>query len=340
MHKSSSLLELDPRLGPDQVLYRTVDFFSACDTVTNQRLMFARSDTFQDRNEGVERLLRQLEATSTGGGCGGMGWNNNETARVQHEQLKRSHYVSCWSTRAESVAMWSLYSQDLQSVRIASTVAKLRCATENLLEQYCVSRLAEGDIGAMVVASVVGRISPVKYSSLVAIAKRLTKRVRAQARIATTYQRKGKKFPTLSEVDPQFFVREEQRGFTELKTTCNLKDDSFEHENEVRLSVRLGETICDARVLDLAQYLDPSQEHHIVLKGDLNAWEFLTKSVVPERVFVATPPEFIESVAIDPRCPKHKADFMRQWFRDRSIRIEESTCFGYLPSQFEVFPER
>ena len=137
----SLLFELDSAIAESQTLYRTIDFFSACQVVGDRKLMVARSDTFQDRNEGVERLLAQLEAVSAGGGCGGMGWHDQETARREHEYVKSSCYVSCWSKNPDSVAMWSLYSPDFQSVRIATSAAKLCQVAENLLKNLLEKRL-------------------------------------------------------------------------------------------------------------------------------------------------------------------------------------------------------
>ena len=177
--KTSPLFELDSTIAEDQTVYRIIDFFSACQIMSDKKFMIARSDTFQDKNEGVERLLSQLEAVAAGGGCGGMGWHAKATARREHDSVKCSSYVSCWSRNPESVAMWSLYSPDLQSVRISTRVSKLRQIAENLIGKYDVRRFGKDDLGGLVVASIVGRIAAVQYRSLSKIAKAVTFRAKA-----------------------------------------------------------------------------------------------------------------------------------------------------------------
>ncbi|WP_180127175.1 DUF2971 domain-containing protein [Rhodoferax sp. BLA1] len=335
---TSSILEVDPSLSEDTVLYRTLDFFGAAAIVRNKQLMFSRADTFSDKNEGIDRLLVQLEAAKPASGCG-MGWHDGYTARTHHEQIKQSHFISCWSRNPESVAMWSLYSPDYCSVRVSTTISKLRRPIEELLEKYSISRLSERNLNQRVLVSSAGYIAPVEYASLQWIAQKITRRAKAHRRIAERYSRKGKSLPLFNDVDPRYYQREQQRRFSELRTTCRLKDKSFEHEDEVRLFVRLGEEVCSTSVLEDQAYLDPNHKYHLVLKEDLKAWGFVKLGKLPLREFAPCSEDLVETVAIDPRCPPHKADFMRRWFQNYGVRIVESACFGYLPDSFEVYPE-
>ena len=65
----------------------------------------------------------------------------------------------------------------------------------------------------------------------------------------------------------------------------------------------------------------------------------VTSLHTPEFDFAPCPADFIESVAIDPRCPPHKSDFMRRWFEQRGIRVVQSKCFGYLADDLDLFSE-
>lgn len=100
-------LLIENKFEESEVLYRILDFFAAADIIKNSRLMFSRGDTFLDKNEGVDILLRQLELTHTHA-CINMGWSDSESARKKHEQLKCGYYMSCWTQTRESVALWSL----------------------------------------------------------------------------------------------------------------------------------------------------------------------------------------------------------------------------------------
>lgn len=329
------IVEIDPLLPEDCIAYRTLDFFSAAAIVNNHQLMFSRADTFSDKNEGIDRLLAQLEASMPKSGCG-MGWHNDETARLTHAQVKRSYYISCWSTNSESVAMWSLYSPDHCSVRISTTISKLRVTVENFLAKYIIARLSENDLEHRVAVSVEGRIAPVNYASLSDISQRVARRAKARSRLTDRYTRKGQSMPAFNDIDPRYWQREKQRKFRELQTKCNLKDLSFLHEAEIRLAVRLGEGKLSREFLDLC---DPAHPGHEELKYVLPAWDYISTLLLPEREFVSCPVDLIETVAIDPRCPDHKANFIRAWFREKGIKIVDSSCFGYIPDSFDVYPE-
>jgi len=49
---------------------------------------------------------------------------------------------------------------------------------------------------------------------------------------------------------------------------------------------------------------------------------------------------FVTEVTIDPRCPQHKEQFMRNYFEDLGIRVVESNCFGHAAGHFVVTPRR
>lgn len=334
----SPLISISSELSADTVLYRTMDFFSAASMYSNAKLMFSRADTFSDKNEGIDRLLNQLQV-SYPGDYGGMGWSNTATAHREHERVKQSHYVSCWSRTAESVAMWSLYSQDLCSVRVSTRLSKLLPSMEALVSKYSLARLTTNDLGSPVLVSVEARVEPVTYADISLISSRVSRRAMARQRLYARYKRKGLNVPAINEVDPRYWQREEQRRFSELSTTCRLKDSSFNHEAEVRLNVRIGEMSCSQSILDTQALLDPDHQGHAILKDVLKVWGWVRNASIPEREFINCPLDLIENVAIDPRCPAHKAAFIRTWFKEHGIPIVKSTSFGCLPDSFTAFPE-
>lgn len=336
--KISPLLEISDDLHDDTVLYRTIDFFGASSIVLNQKFMFTRADVFSDKNEGIERLLLQLEFGSSG--CVVMGWNDDVSAKRQHERLKKSHYISCWSKNPESVAMWSLYSQDYCSVRIATTVNKLKIVMNNFLIKYCISDLAENDLGEKRIISVEGKIAPVTYASLHELTEKVSRRIKAYRRIKKRLLRKGLEIPKVNDVNPRYYEREQTRNLKELSTTCFLKDISFKHEDEVRLVVRLAETKCNKHTLRLKDISDPEHVNHSILKYYLRAEEYGLNEDMQERELIKCNYDLIDSVALDPRCPHHKAEFIKNWFKEKKIPVVDSKCFGYIADSFHVYPDR
>jgi hypothetical protein len=324
----SPQLYVSPELLPSIKLYRTMDFFGASAMHSERTLMFTRADLFEDKNEGIDRLLGQIEAALPNSGCG-MGWSDLATAKKEHERLKRSHYISCWSREAESVAMWSLYSSDLCSVRVSTSLSKLVSATSSLAEKYSIARLRTEPSALPFVATASARIEPVVYESLATITRVVSRRASARTRLFNQFKRTGRPIPTIDEINPRYWEREKQRRFNELRTTCRLKDSSFLHEAEIRLNVRVGELKSwrpDQLNID---HLDPAHAYHDDLIELLKTLGNLQTLEIPPREFVKCNESLIETVAIDPRCPTHKRKFIERWFKENGVRVVDSTCFGF-----------
>jgi hypothetical protein len=93
-------------------------------------------------------------------------------------------------------------------------------------------------------------------------------------------------------------------------------------------------------LLDWREYLDTNHQYHSLLKQGMTIWGLVLNTQIPKYDFATCPSDFIESIAIDPRCPPHKKQFMREWFTSNGISVVESRCFGYIPAALEIFPNR
>ena len=337
MNTFNPLFEQNPSLPNDQTVYRTLDFFSAASIITTKKVMFTRADMFEDKNEGIERLLSQLSISSPRSGCG-MGWNNSVTAQLAHKDTQRSHYISCWSRNPDSVAMWSLYSPDCSAVRISTRVSKLNNLVNNFLSKYLISNLSENDIGRTLIGSTRGKIIPVRYISLAELSKKIQRRAKALTKIDNYYEKMGVDTPLFGKSSSALDRRLNQGD--QLKEIGSLKDLSLKHEEEIRLIVRLGEEVCTKYICEHSLLANPDHEYHKAYNFYMEAWGNVKNSQIPEREFIECSSDFIETVAIDPRCPKHKFDFMAEWFNAHKIKMVKSECFGYLPDHFEVFPSK
>lgn len=154
--------DIDDRLRLEQPVYRIVDFFAAAEIVLQKKIRFSRTDMFLDKNEGVDRLLRQLEISRLTTALG-MGWTDRESAEKYHTSIQRSHYVVCWTENPESVAMWSLYSNDHCAVRIKTRVSQLRSSLVALLNKWSLARISQDQLGQRVIVAKGGRIAKVDY---------------------------------------------------------------------------------------------------------------------------------------------------------------------------------
>lgn len=93
-----------------------------------------------------------------------------------------------------------------------------------------------------------------------------------------------------------------------------LKDEAYIHEQEIRGIVTCGSAIPSGstgpyKFTDSAPWLD----------GD--------------HVYVDIRDDFIDSVAIDPRCPRYKRKIIEDYLHDHNISLSQSRAFGYLPDE-------
>jgi hypothetical protein len=202
-------------------------------------------------------------------------------------------------------------------------------------------RLKESDLGRRVVACAKARIAPVAYKSLIELLKKASRKLKAYNRLETRYRKEGKDFPKpLGDIPARFLEREKRRRIFTSADECSLKDNSFDHEKEVRIVIILGEEACNERILELQEVIDKGPEHQEVIKTVLRSLGNIKTFQPPEREFIDCPENFIETVAIDPRCPAHKEKFIRNWFEGHGVEVVKSNCFGYLSKLFDVYPSR
>jgi len=335
-----SILEISPELDKNQSLYRIVDFFAAADIIESHRIRLSRADTFSDQNEGIESLLSQLETSGRTQSCGSMGWSDLASAKQKHINAQQSHYVSCWTSKPESVAMWSLYSPDHFGVRIKTSVEELQYVLLDFLDEKSFLKASQTDLGNHIVFATWMGIYPVSYTSLPHLLRKITRRVKAHGRIMERYRHLGLDLPDFKNIPDRYFEREKQRRFVISGKACYLKDSSFEHELEIRAVVRLGESKYNEMLMELKDALDPKDPRYdgIIFRfSELFGWVEFTE--LPRFEFARCSNNFVTSVTIDPRCPPHKRQFMEKWFIERDIKIEDSHCFGYIPDSFSVFPK-
>ena len=93
-----------------------------------------------------------------------------------------------------------------------------------------------------------------------------------------------------------------------------LKDKAYIHESEIRGIVTCG-------LATPSEPKTPFTDSAPWLDGD--------------QVYVDIPDDFVDSVAIDPRCPPRKRKIIEGYLRDNNISLAQSQAFGYLPNEID-----
>ena len=281
-------------MNPDTLIYRFFDFFALADTIRNRRLRFAAPSTFPDKNEGLEVFYNSLCAAIEANDDSYNGTMNQEDILRTHNSLKQSVFVSSWTCKADSIALWSLYSADRCGVRISSTVSKLQAALDDfersngMQSQFERHGLTEEPSYAFVQRVAVREVS---YKDMRSMHEDILGESRFQNLTNLTDQKRKESFEFLTIKDEAFIHESEIRGIV----TCRLAASS---ESKVPFT-------------DSAPWLDS------------------------DHVYVNIPDNFVESVAIDPRCPRYKREIIEGYLCDHNISLAQSRAFGYLPDELD-----
>lgn len=273
-------------------IYRFVDFFALADTIRTRRLRFTAASTFQDKNEGVEILYNSLRAAMESSDGSYSGIASQDDAHRFHNILKQGAFVCSWTSDADSIALWSLYSADQCGVRISSTVAKLQTSVDDfasrnsMQSQFGRFGLIDGAAFAFVQDAALREVS---YMDLRTMHENILRNDRSQ----------------LGETD---------KNFIENFELFTLKDIAFRHEGEIR-----GIVTCSVAT--------PS--------GSSGPFSDLAPWLKENHLYVDIPADFVETVAIDPRCPPYKRDVIESYLRDHNISLARSKAFGYLPDELD-----
>ena len=278
-------------------IYRFIDFFALADTIRNRRLRFAATSTFPDKNEGLEILYNSLRAAreSTDGSYSGI--TSQDDAHRVHNVLKQSTFVCSWTSDADSIALWSLYSVDRCGVRISSTVSKLQAAVDNFKSKNSMQsqfgRFGCTDVAACAYVHGVA-VREVSYEDLRTMHEDILR-------------------------GDRFHQGQTDKPRDENFEIFTLKDEAFKHEGEVRGIVTCGVATPSGSSV-------PFTDSAPWLHGN--------------HVYVDIPEEFVESVAIDPRCPPYKREVIENYLRDHDLSLARSRAFGYLPDELDFVAPR
>jgi hypothetical protein len=325
-------------LAPETKVYRICDFFSAVDAFDSGRLKLTRVSTYPDGNEGVDRLVRGLVVAGWGPGCGPKGAHDLTTARKLVADERQCRFVSCWSRSVESHALWEVYSSDKSAVRVQTTVG--------LLQQACASALAEGwealftsgpesrfRAGPLVCEA---EVLEVCYEDLRHLLSRLSRRTRLARRLVKDHEFR---------IDRHKGNRLESKWQKYLKPSF-LKDDTFAHEREIRISVRFGwETLMgsgkgfDQCVSVFHTARSGSIPHLDDLAMLVRAAGNAPEALMPTAYAAPLPAEFIQSACVDPRAAEYKRSFMEAEFRRRGVPVVRSSALDLAVEGLDTFPD-
>ena len=299
-------------LNSNTPLYRFVSMFDLFDLISRRRLRLSKFATFEDKNEGIGNIIK-MQGTPL--------FRQNylacDSIERNHAMVRENHYATCWTTEPDKIAMWSIYSGDKSSIRVATTFGKLREALKRCNDDNSWAKVV-AEPGSKKRITWNSSVESVEYVDFFHQRDLVRDRHRTFRQFAKD---RGSK-------DPEYYspgggFAEDHRAFLQKPAEVGgigifMKDSAFEHEHEVRGVIFSGirndltETAWRANddpFCDLFSWAEP---------GHLD--DFL---------YAEVPADFIDSVSFDPRMPRYKRDVLEALFPGLVGRFVDSRAFGY-----------
>ncbi len=115
----------------DPILYRIVDFFELIDMLKRSRLRVPSVSSLVDHNEMIGLHLAALELSHA---YARRVQISLDSQLVEHEASKCSVFVSSWTCSRDSIAMWEIYSRNMQAIQIGVRKSSLLRAVNQFYE--------------------------------------------------------------------------------------------------------------------------------------------------------------------------------------------------------------
>ena len=299
-------------LDANTPLYRFVSMFDLFDLISQRRLRLAKFSTFEDKNEGVGSIIKMQDAPVVR-----QNYLARESIEKNHAMVRENHYATCWSTEPEKIAMWSLYSDDKSSLRVATTFGQLRDALRQCNEDNSWIKVA-AEPGSKKRITWYFSVESVEYVDYFHLRDRVRDRYRTFRQLTKD---KGGKDPEYFKPGGGFF--EDYRVFRQQPPVVGengifQKDSAYEHEHEVRGVIFSGirndltETAWRARDDPFSDLYDWAEPGHL-----------------DDFMYAEIPANFIDSACFDPRMPRYKRDVFEALFPSLVGRFVDSRAFGY-----------
>ena len=297
------LNELDDNLE----IFRFVTFFDLYEILLNRRLRFSKLATFTDNNEGVGWVL----AAQSRYAFRHSSISHNAVVDI-YKYARNNHFLSCWTLERDLIAMWALYSPDHSSIRISTTVAKLRKSQLQVIEKYSFGNAWERP-GSRELVAWFGYLGEVDYVDFFKIRDDLQNKY--QAFHSSTFPDNVHSLDYFSTVDFQSDVSNYDDDSGINNGGSLLKDRAYMHEHELRAvlccGVRNEKTRAECETSVMTEPFVEANENEL-----------------PNYIYAEVDDNFIETICFDPRMPAYKRKVFEAILVGQCPEIKESKAFG------------
>ncbi|NQT27600.1 hypothetical protein HQ585_19755 [candidate division KSB1 bacterium] len=274
------------------VVYRFLSFFDLYNILEFKRLRFRRVSTLDDKNEGLGLILRSLQYLPFS--------NDTDEREIKDicEDARKLAYVSCWCQEPENIAMWSLYSPDKSSFRVATTKEQLLNIINTCWKNYENSENKKPSYGLNN-----KDVLEMKYMDL----QELVNDLKEKNNKYITWLRKYKQNDPRVVYGPPKHEFLDSPKFRKSNPWC-LKDKNYTHESEVRALIEFRYIGTDF----------PSNSLYVI------------ENLFSADFYVSVPDNFIHEICFDNRYCSWKREVYKDILSKYNVEITESSAFNNI----------
>lgn len=300
-----------------------MSFFELYDLLINNKLKMSKLELMDDINEGLGSALKLQESMA-------FGWDLRDKEKFKnfHSGSKGRTYITCWTEIPEAISMWLLYSKDQSSIRVKTSLEKLKNCMENYFKNNFITKHINSPEGTFQLDNV-PIVKAVEYAAFEDISNKI----------------KRKHYDYIQELEKHDHTKFIENGLPKeleeisskkvitVENGALLKDIAYSHENEIRATF----TACLRNGL-------PAEEWERNKNSDDPRYVFGTATChYPESnelaniVYVPIGHDFIEEICFDPRMPSYKINVYLETLgiEEKGINVATSNSFGYKPDNFD-----
>lgn len=215
-------------------LYRLMSFFEFYELFINKKLKMTKLKLMDDKNEGFGVALRSKIPNTFN--LGFLGERNNE--KEIFKLIQETSYITCWTKKKESMAMWLLYSKNNDAIRIKTNKRKIKSVIDNYLKQIVYTNHFYSEPNTLMSNQIECIIDEVNYKDFHELKNKIEE-------LKSHYDSKVQSLDFNSNTGKEEHLKILSEVIEKGKTIINnengilIKSKSFEHEEEVRASINL-----------------------------------------------------------------------------------------------------
>lgn len=290
-----------------------MSFYELYEILIEKKMKLSKLSIMDDPNEGIgEALSIQLPRFNTShiDICG------------YHEEIQKKTFISSWTKNSDSMAMWLLYSKNLDGIRVKTSKEKL----QNVIASYSKKENWKNHLKSpkgTVQIDCPGKVHEVQYDDINRLLQKI-KTLHADFRqnISNLFDEKisdkahEKKWDKLNDD-----VRTE--AFKISKKIRDYKSVSYSFEEELRASIELVKRN-DLSYEEWFKNKDSDDLDYVYMVAtcDFEDLDF------PNTIYMPIENDFIEEICFDPRLPSYKRDVIKKIFKVKEDKYIESNAFG------------